>query len=514
MHKIFLFLFVLFPACMIANETVAKYHSLDPTSISEHLAFYSLYPDSECGKKALQDAWRLILLEKQNNLSESPAHPPLAFPSNITAFIELIQPNEKLKTSTPNTEDFTINAEALTCLEMATKKLLNRKLKGFSVTSTKELTTLESHEIDVARALFLLQFENDPNQLKKVRLYEATIDLMALQVLARTGFESSAEDKIRAINHLIFYEMGFRFPPHSTYSETIDYFTFLPSVLDSRRGVCLGVSTLYLAIAERIGLPLESITPPGHIFLRYKQGDTLINIETTMRGVHIPTDEYLSLTVKELDVRTNKEVVGMSFVNLASTFLGQGKWQQAADTYEKALPFMPDDPLVHELLGSAYFILGKKRQAEEHLKIAQRKLKEKNDSESLIDDILAGNVTKESLQPYFLHVDETKKSLEKKRDELLCALKRSPRFRQGLFSLASTYLQLRKPDLAIHQLEKLAALDKTDLTCCYYLAALYHDRYNAPCAIAYLDKAQEIAKKQNYTPRQLIELEVSLSLYR
>src|SRR5262249_14956743 len=141
-----------------------------------------------------------------------------------------------------------------------------------------------------ARALLLSQFEND---IKKIHTFEAALDLMALQVLAKLTKEATAYDKIHALNQFIFFEMGFRFPPHSAYNGKIEHFTFLPHVLESRRGVCLGVSTLYLCIAERIGLSLEIITPPGHIYIRYKEGDKEKNIETTCRGVHIPTEEYL-----------------------------------------------------------------------------------------------------------------------------------------------------------------------------------------------------------------------------
>ena len=82
-----------------------------------------------------------------------------------------------------------------------------------------------------------------------------------------------------------FLRACFRFPPHSLYAKDIDVYTFLPSVLDSRRGVCLGVSILYLCLAQRLDLPLEAMTPPGHIYVRYGED---LNIETTARGIDVP----------------------------------------------------------------------------------------------------------------------------------------------------------------------------------------------------------------------------------
>src|ERR1700692_3744821 len=43
-----------------STKTRALYNSLDQTSVSQHLAFYELYPDSIEGQKALQHVWSLL----------------------------------------------------------------------------------------------------------------------------------------------------------------------------------------------------------------------------------------------------------------------------------------------------------------------------------------------------------------------------------------------------------------------------------------------------------------------
>src|SRR5207237_2545338 len=96
----------------------------------------------------------------------------------------------------------------------------------------------------------------------QIQSYEANLDLMALQLRARLGDKTDPLSMIRAMNDYIFSEMHFRFPPQSLFAKEIDVYTFLPSVIDQRRGVCLGVSILYLCLAQRLGLSLEAITPP------------------------------------------------------------------------------------------------------------------------------------------------------------------------------------------------------------------------------------------------------------
>ncbi|MDB6081358.1 MAG: hypothetical protein JWO53_630 [Chlamydiia bacterium] len=482
--RFFLLLFLL-----SVSDTEALYESLDPTSISEHLAYYELYKDTKTGKQALDDAWKLISPVKRAAT--------LQFPENIGSFIYLIHPVEEFKKK----EQFELSDEAEETLNTIATHLPNRQLKGYT---SDAIESLSEDEIDLGHALFLLNLGNDR---KKARSYEALLDLMALQVLAKIPKNATANEKINEINRLIFYEMGFRFPPHSIHEEAIDEFTFLPSILESRRGVCLGVSTLYLALAQRVGLQLDIYTPPGHIFISHNGR----NIETTMRGVHIHFDEYLNINTKKLKKRSLKEVPGMVYMNQASIFLGTGRWQEAAATYEKALRFMKDDRQIKELLGSTYFILGEQGKA---IKLLQEAAKQPDSetisSDHLAEDIVQGRVSKDALQAVFMHVDETRKSIEKKKDMLVQAMKSSPQFRSGYHLLAMLWVELKKPQEAIICLEKLHAIDPNDISCEYYLAVLYHERFNDKKAIQHFERAEKIAADHGSMPKPLQELKIAL----
>ena len=261
------------------------FNSLDPLSITQHLAFYELYPNSSYGQEALSKAWQLL-----NGGKEIDGATNLPFPKfDIQAIISLIT---RQSYDTPPL----LNAEQLALIEKFSESLANYKLKGHQTWKNEELSQLPSEEIDLARALLLYQFDQHQDPLFAARQYEASIDLMALQIRARLTPNASDEEKIREINRFIFQEMLFRFPPHSLHAKDIDLYTFLPSALDNRQGVCLGVSILYLCLAQRLDLHLEIITPPIDIFLRYEGSDgKVINIETTARGIHLPDEVYLGI---------------------------------------------------------------------------------------------------------------------------------------------------------------------------------------------------------------------------
>ncbi|MCE5295051.1 MAG: hypothetical protein LLF94_10640 [Chlamydiales bacterium] len=463
------------------------YESLDPTSISEHLAYYELYQDPQ----ALEHAWKLLSSKTTKNV-------PLSFPQNIDAFIALINPGDSNK-------EFNLTNEALATIEEIGASLYNRKLKGHKATTLKEIVALHSDDIDLARALLLSQLD-DPTHLRR---YEAMLDLMALQVLARVGHDAAPIDKVRALNNLIFYELGFRFPPHSTYSREIDHFTFLPHVLESRRGVCLGVSALYICLAERIGLPFEIITPPGHIFM--KCGD--MNIETTLRGVHIHDDEFLGINLIALPKRTKKEVIGMAFFNQASIYLSKGDFEKSAKCYEKALPFEPNDKMLHTLYAYSLFLTDKDSLARTHLQKAIGKQEDFLISQNtLAEDIYYNRVDKTSLKPFFMYVDESRTSIEQKKEALEQSIKKCPTFRSGIFMLAICCLQLQKPQEAIHWLEEYQKQEPNDITVEYYLAELYYSRFDASRAWAAYKRAEKLALNKGKLPKALTHLKTLLSI--
>ena len=53
------FLFLPFFLCA-TSSLPGLYSSLDPTSVSQHFAFYELYPETPEGRQALKHAWELL----------------------------------------------------------------------------------------------------------------------------------------------------------------------------------------------------------------------------------------------------------------------------------------------------------------------------------------------------------------------------------------------------------------------------------------------------------------------
>ncbi len=486
---------------LLAASLSSLYSTLDPTSVSQHFAFYELYPKTPEGRQALKHAWELL------SGGCADWDPELILPS--------LDPKPLINFVNRSTQDSApiLNDEQLTVIDKLSRHLLNRQLKGYGLWDESAMMKLPVEEIDLARGLLLAEMGTNPDAKQKVRSYEANIDLMALQIYARLNQDSTPLEKIRAMNDYIFSEMRFRFPPHSLHAKDIDIYTFLPSVLDSRRGVCLGVSILYLCLAQRLGVNLEAITPPGHIYVRYVDPNgEILNIETTARGIDVPSEMYLGMETRKLQKRDIKQVIGLAFMNQAAVSWHREDPKTAIALYEKARPFLGgDDYLLNMFLGFNYLFVGREEEGRNLLKKVKGVVPDHAIvGDTVTEDFLAGLANADAIQAIYSEVNEGRDSIVEKQKKLEKVVEQFPKFRQGVFHLATTWLQLGREKEALPILEKYIAMNPQDPTVNYYIAAINFQRRNFNKAWVHLKASEELVFAKDHKPRALKELRSAL----
>lgn len=430
-------------------ERKAIYSRLDRNSLAKQLAYYRLFPETEEGKRAYKQACQLL---QGKNEVPLPAFPPSLLDGLVSAVA-----------AHPDGAKVTFSPEELAVIKTLSEGFCNRKLKGYNLLDEKEILQLAPEEIDLSRALLVSQGSD-------IERLEAIFDIMTLHIQARLKDGAGHLEMIDAMTNFIFDEMGFRFPPHNSSTAEIDKFTSLPSVVDARKGVCLGVSILYLAIAQRLGLPLEIITPPGHIFVRYEGIGGPFNIETTARGIHPPDRTYFNLEYLQLTHRSIKEVVGMAHINEASISFQAGNYEKALFLYQKALPYMPEDPLLHELMGYIYLLMGNDTEARSFFAKAELK------PTSFAADWLEGKCDRDSIALLFKKEDKTRDKTLAFRKEIEKTLEKWPEFKSGWFYHAVTSLELGRMKDALASLEQYHSLFSSNPMVEYLLTEIYLER--------------------------------------
>lgn len=128
---------------------------------------------------------------------------------------------------------------------------------------------------------------------------------------------------------------------------------------ERQQGGCLGVSFLFLMLAERMKLPLHGVLLPGHFFVRYDDGKTKINIEPNLGGFDHPDTYYVrryETTAKPFfDLRnlSGRESASALAYGLGTALLHEKKYEAAARLFNFALEGLPGYPEAIGNLGLA-----------------------------------------------------------------------------------------------------------------------------------------------------------------
>jgi tetratricopeptide (TPR) repeat protein len=157
------------------------------------------------------------------------------------------------------------------------------------------------------------------------------------------------------INAVVFGEFGFQREIESTASR----FFQLSSVLSDRRGSCLGLGALYLAIGERIGVPLDGILLPGHFFVRTR-GPGAHNVELLRRGEAMPDEWYRKKYGPWPETKTAyfrpvtvSELGAIHWYNRGNHLRVVGNFGAAEQAFARAAQEFPGFAEAHASLGAA-----------------------------------------------------------------------------------------------------------------------------------------------------------------
>lgn len=94
---------------------------------------------------------------------------------------------------------------------------------------------------------------------------------------------------LRALNGFLFDEFGLHVS-----ADTASPADPLPALLSTRAGSVAALATFYLAVAQRLGLPVQAVAAPGHRFLRLVlPGQAPHNIELTLAGAPMSDEQYI-----------------------------------------------------------------------------------------------------------------------------------------------------------------------------------------------------------------------------
>jgi hypothetical protein len=141
---------------------------------------------------------------------------------------------------------------------------------------------------------------------------------------------------------------------------------FIHGVIDRRRGTCVSLPVLYMALGYRLGYPIKAVAVPKHLFCRWEDPDSgqRFNIEAANAGglADYP-DEHYRTWPTQLDPRdvetggalktlTMREFLGCKLASRGDYYWHQGMRPEAQTSYVLAHQLYPASRSIYEILAS------------------------------------------------------------------------------------------------------------------------------------------------------------------
>jgi regulator of sirC expression with transglutaminase-like and TPR domain len=192
-------------------------------------------------------------------------------------------------------------------------------------------------------------------------------ELEHLSAMAREALVAApAKPQVTVVSELLFERLGF---VREVNDESLD-FVMLPSVLRRRRGNCVGLGTLFLALAETLGWSAAGVMMPGHFYVRVGDHGQHRNVELLHRGEAMPDNWYPQrfpvpggFAPEYARPLTSSEVLGILEYNLGSAHRRAQRLEPARAAFTRSISAFPDFSEAHASLGAVQHLLGHLDQA-------------------------------------------------------------------------------------------------------------------------------------------------------
>ncbi|MHC4743602.1 MAG: tetratricopeptide repeat protein [Planctomycetota bacterium] len=229
--------------------------------------------------------------------------------------------------------------------------------RQYDIPSEEDHLQKKGKSFDVGLGALLIAKGIDP--AINVEEYLREIDQLSHAISVRLEGTRDITEIAKAINHAIYADNGLSYKADKH---------FISDVFSEKLGNCTAFTCLYLAVAERLGLPFGAFRIPGHVFVRYRKGDFTINIETTENGkmrddlfygrmvAHArPIPESRPQVCEDL---TTRQLLCMVLISRGLVHKGRGQFDKALRDFSLAIELDNDYPVGYNNRGGIYSEMG------------------------------------------------------------------------------------------------------------------------------------------------------------
>ena len=213
-----------------------------------------------------------------------------------------------------------------------------------------------------------IAFEKLIDPASDATITEAMVARMVDAARQMAGPNPTDKYKLAAIRKAIYdsgpwnYDRAFSYDLADPFGQKLEN-RRLSTYIKTRKGNCVSMPTLFLIVADRMGLNVHLATAPLHMFVRYTdQAGTVSNLEPTSGGHAAPDAFYrekMPMTDRAIEsgayMRTlsKRETVAELATTVMDALIDQRRFQEAVDVADAILTVNPRESYVMAKKGTA-----------------------------------------------------------------------------------------------------------------------------------------------------------------
>lgn len=184
--------------------------------------------------------------------------------------------------------------------------------------------------------------------------------------------------QLRCLNEFVFDELGLRGDDRDYYDPRNSY---LNDVLDRRLGNPISLAVVQIELAQRLGLPLQGVSFPGHFLVRLPLDEGIVVLDPFQQGRSLDASELRqrarnhilehdiddSSLARMLEPASHRAILTRVLRNLKGVYAERGEWDKALRSSDRLVTLDPHQPSEYRDRGNCYLKLGHLRAAREDL---------------------------------------------------------------------------------------------------------------------------------------------------
>lgn len=229
------------------------------------------------------------------------------------------------------------------------------------------LTSAKDHDIPLFSTALLIAQDEYP--LLDRADYEARLHDYAHRLDAQLRSTDSASAQLRCLNQFVFDELGFSGDEQNYYDPRNSY---LNEVLDRRLGNPISLAVVQIELAQRLGVPLEGVSFPGHFLVRLPLDEGIVVLDPFQKGrsldaaelrrrarTHLDTHDIDDARLaRMLEPASHRAILTRMLRNLKGVYVEREQWDKAARCSDRLLTLDPHQPAEYRDRGNYYLRLG------------------------------------------------------------------------------------------------------------------------------------------------------------